>query len=128
MNNFFKLTYVDGDTFTGQLLKGNDWVRSPEKKIVKLEYVLGNKKLTFEGFKQYVQVYEQVVFQSYGITQALVIGRTENYSLIFTFNFKTKQVTREKVMIGQEYRGMILSGWKEGELTIPKYRLEGRNV
>lgn len=123
----FRVYFKDGTIFYGNSFQG-DWKRVDiTKQIVSFYYVLGNKKVLMDGYKEYNHKIEKVSFQRSGITKILLMGRKENYSDIIMFDVKNMKICVKRTPIGSEYNGQILSDWKKGELDDPKYEIETLN-
>ena len=121
----FKVLFDDNTVFIGKQLEG-DWRKIPEdKKIIRLEYILGNHKIILTGYKQYNHLIEQVSFVVQKITNIFLMAREESRTFIITFNIKNKKITKRYVPIGKEYNNQILAGWKDGRYNQPKAYMVG---
>jgi len=117
--NKFTVFYSDKTHFSGDPLK-NDWkLIDDTKKIVKFIYILGDKCIVMEGFKQYNHFKEKLGLQAKGISKILLMGRRKKDTLIITFDLVGKKIFKRMVPYGEEYGKQILAGWQNGLLTKP---------
>jgi len=121
--NGFKLYFEDGTSFMGQSIPKSDWSKAPEKKIIKMEYTLGNQTRVLQGYKQYNHLIENYAILGAGVSIRAVylMARRKTTTLIITFDIQNKRVFIRHVKYGNEYGKQILSGWKEGLLNNPNY-------
>jgi len=119
----FKLYFEDGTSFEGKSIPKSDWRIAPEKKIIKMEYTMGNQTKVLEGYKQYNHLVENCAVLGAGVAirAVLLMGRTEGQTTIITFDIQHKKVFIEHKEYGEEYGKQILAGWKDGILKEPSY-------
>lgn len=123
-NPIFKIYYLNGEIFEGNALEG-DWKKINDNCMIsKMEYYLGNVKITMAGYKEYNHLLECVALGQQGIQKIFLMGREEDRTFIVTFDLKTKQLTKEFKPYGEEYENQILSGWKDGDYKEPKTFME----
>jgi len=116
----FKVTYEDATTFVGNPLK-REWNNiDVTKKIIKLEYVLEDRVITLEGYRQYNHLIEYVAFAQKGINKIMLMGRTFDMTEILVIDLKTKQIYKKETPIYKEYGQQILAGWQKGMMMTPK--------
>ncbi len=119
----FKLYFEDETSFSGKTIPKPDWNKAPDKKIVKMEYTLGNQIRVLQGYKQYNHLYENYAVLGAGVSirAVYIMGRTDDKTLIITYDIQNKKVLISHANYGEEYGKQILSGWKEGLLDNPNY-------
>lgn len=123
--DYFKLHFEDGTIFQGQTIPNSNWNKSPDKKITMLEYSYDKGRVLLKGYKQYHHLYEQQAKMGHPtkITCVMIMGRTDDKTLVIIFDFKTGKVFTEFREYGKEYGNQILSNWKDGVLNNPNFKL-----
>ena len=122
--NRFKILYTDGTEFEGDPFIG-DWKKVDDtKQIAKLEYVLGNSCITMQGFKQYNHCKERLGLQVKGYSKVILMGRTEDNSLLIIFDLLNNKIYKVEKPYGEEWGKQVLDGWQEGKLTTPEVRFK----
>jgi len=122
--NGFKLYFEDNTIFEGKSIPKSDWSKAPDKKIIGMEYTLGDQTRILEGYKQYNHLVENyaIIGGGTGIRAVYLMGRTDNKTHIIIFDIQKKMILMKEVNYGEEYGKQILRGWKEGILNNPSYR------
>lgn len=112
----FKAYFIDGTTFEGRSLPDSQWNEMPDKPIEKLEYFFTNKKLIFEGYREYNHLFENKggIGMPVKKTKLFLMGREENRTCIATFDLMERKLYLTYTHIGHEYSNQILGGWKKG--------------
>lgn len=118
----FKLDFIDDTFFEGQMVV-DDWSKAPDKLIKSMTFIYGNVKLYMEGYKQYIQLGEMTYIGGKGtkISHLFVIGRKENNSDLFHFDLAKSSCKRHTVPLYHELGDKIISQWKDGLLTTPRF-------
>lgn len=116
----FTVFYDDESHFSGNPLK-RDWNKiDSTKKIIKLEYNLGNILIIMEGYKQYNHTKERLGMGRNGIGRILLMGRTNGDTEIIIIDLIKKKIGKQLKPCYEEYGKQILAGWQEGKLNNPK--------
>lgn len=111
----FELTFSDGEVFKGDSLK-NDWLKVPEKLIKSFRFSWGGVTILLENYLQYNHFlqFELRENKTSILSKILIMARQDNVSEVIEYDLKTKRTSRNLVAVGQEYKGNILPGWREG--------------
>lgn len=121
----FELTFEDGTSLQGNSLPNSTWNDLPDSEITKFVYHIGDKTITMAGYKQYNHLieYEALLTGKQNVSKVLLMARREEDTQIIEINFKRRHIGEKMTLHGKEYKGQILTGWKDGILDNPNFRL-----
>lgn len=120
----FTVIYDDGTEFSGDPFK-HEWSKIDDtKKIIKLEYTVGNYCVVMEGYKQYNHTIEYIALDKKRISKIILMGRTDGDTGIIVLDIIKNRIGQCKRRCYEEYGKQVLHGWQEGELSTPKSILQ----
>jgi hypothetical protein len=115
---FYVVFFEDGSHIVDRNpFVGGRWKMIPNKKIVRMDYIIGNTKFTLDGYEGYNHFYyrEGILQVNSKITQFGMMGVYQGAVQILEFDIKQNKVGLRKCNFGQEgYKSKPLSGWREG--------------
>jgi len=112
----YKITYEDDTTFFGGQPNNSKWNEMPDKKIISIDYQIGNKRLVMKNYDGYNHQIEQA--QTFGrgqfLTKIILMGKEYDRVTKIVFDIKNHTVVREYSVLGREINGGLSTGWKKG--------------
>lgn len=123
-----ELHFTDSSKWQGSSYPQSQWNLAPDKEVSKLIYTFANRKIILSGYKEYNHCFEKLALQMGGCSKLFLMAREETRTLIISYCFFTKKLNKNYVQIGHEYRNQIITGWKQGKLNNPHYRVEERII
>jgi len=124
----FKITFDNRIIFTGRSIPSSDWGKWEDRPIQRMEYQVGAKTFTFEGFHRYNHLIENVGFGVHGVTKIFLMASDNKKTFILTIDFIQKKIHTNVVECGHEYGKQKLPGWKEGVKGIPVVHEKSSNL
>ena len=112
----YKITYKDGSTFQGGEYFDSKWNSMPKKPILRVDYTLNGKNLSMEGYESYNHIVEKINIVNKGefITKVILMAQNQGDVLLLIYDFKRHKLGYEVAIIGKEYYGKPVTGWKIG--------------
>lgn len=118
----YKVYFTDAPALEGNSYDGS-WKNLPDEPIIKLEYYTDwNKTIILEGYKEYnhcILKYNIGGKETHTAPIVLLIGRKETESDLIILHLKHKKIFLKKTLIGMEYNGQDIKGWRSGILNNP---------
>ena len=123
----YKITFEDNTTFSGE--KPRDWNKISDKRILRLEYILGSKKLIMKNYEMYNHhiKYAEIGGTNH-IVQIIIMGLKHNKVTKIICDIKEHTIKRQYAILGFEYNNALTTGWKRGiDNQIEEYQLYAKN-
>ena len=126
MNAHFSIEFDDGTKFKGESLPNSQWNKIPKKTIKTIVYNIGNRLILLEGYKQYNHLHHNqalMVGKKHFVSKVLLMGRTQDTTQIIEIDLTSGRIVPYVRNHGKEFMNQILSGWNEGVLHNPNFKV-----
>lgn len=112
----YKILFEDNTTFYGGNFANSKWNEMPDKKIIKIDYQAGNKRLVMENYDGYNHQIEMAEALGHGqfISTIILMGKEGERVTKVIFNIRKHTIVREYAVLGREMNGGLSTGWKKG--------------
>lgn len=113
----YKIIYKDDTIFQGGNPRDSLWEKVENKGIKELRYLIGtNKWLILSGYERYNHLveYEAIIGKGSRIVGIILMGEDGTQIERIHIDLKENKIRRSFAKLGQEYKGGLTTGWKEG--------------
>ena len=112
----YKITFEDNTVFYGGQPQNSKWNEIPDKKIIQIDYQLGNKRIIMKDYDGYNHIVKHAQIFNHGqcIYQIILMGKENDKVTKIVFDIKKHTVVREYSVLGREINGALSTGWKKG--------------
>ncbi len=122
----YTITFEDGTKYQGGNLLKSGWNSMPTKPIKEWVYQLAGKQFKMSGYEEYNHIVERVnVGGQEIITKVILMGRVGQLVESYMVDLQLKRIFSNGNIIGTEYQGKSVTGWKTGVRGIPTKTLTG---
>jgi len=110
------ITFVDNTVYNVGPPTHSGWNGMPDKLIKNFSYTLKGRTVIMSGFNAYNHVVNAVMgFNGMSkIISVMIMGRYNNKSLVFIFDFLNNKLSRVVREIGKEVNNRGVEGWRRG--------------
>ena len=115
----YKIIFMDGTEFVNNSddLNNSKWSEIPDKPILSLEYSLLGQTITSSEYEAYNHCVERnfsVLKGTKMISKVIIMLKKDNQVERIIFDLIKKQLYRDIVAFGKEYKDKPVTGWKLG--------------
>jgi hypothetical protein len=123
----YLIKFNDNTSFTGGTIEDSLWDKIPiTQQIKELHFLLGNQKLVLQGYERYNFLIVRASIYGHGskILGIYVMGERKDSVERFFLNLQKRKMEHSFVKFGQEFRGGMSTGWKQGlQNQEPSYKI-----
>ena len=115
----YEITFVDGTSFinNSDSLTNTRWNEIPDKEIISLKYKLLGRDIVakeYEAYNHCVEHNYKVLKGTETVGRVILMFKTEDKVERVIFDLIKKELYKDIVPFGKEYKDKSVSGWKKG--------------